>query len=84
MGKPAATVLAALGIRTVFFGSPTEAADWNQWRGPGRDGLAPGFQVPASWPNELTLQWKLEVGSGHSPPVVAGDQVFVLSRREET
>ena len=40
-----------------------------------------GFQVPAVWPKELTLRWKVEVGSGHSSPVVAGGQVFVFSRQ---
>jgi hypothetical protein len=65
----------------VFFSRPTNAGDWNQWRGPGRDGQVTGFQALESWPKELTLQWKVGVGGGHSSPVVAGDQVFVLSRQ---
>ena len=77
-----AAVLAVFGALTLLFGHSTEAADWNQWRGPGRDGLAPGFPVPASWKG-MTLRWKAEVGSGHSSPVVAGDQVFVLSRQDD-
>jgi outer membrane protein assembly factor BamB len=65
----------------VSVSQPTEAGDWNQWRGPGRDGQVSGFQPPESWPKELKLQWKVEVGRGHSSPVVAGDQVFVFSRQ---
>jgi hypothetical protein len=46
MSRPAAAVLAALGAFMVLFSRPTEAGDWNQWRGPGRDGRVPGFQAP--------------------------------------
>lgn len=61
---------------------PLAAADWNQWRGPGRDGLAP-FKAPASWPEAPTRLWRVEVGEGHSSPVIAGDKVFVFSRQGE-
>src|SRR5215813_356106 len=60
---------------------PGFAADWPQWRGPGRDGLAPGFQAPAHWPAALTKVWSVEVGPGHSGPAVAGGRVFVLTRQ---
>jgi erythromycin esterase-like protein len=39
MSKPTATALAVFGALTVVFGHVIEAADWNQWRGPNRDGL---------------------------------------------
>ena len=81
MSRSAATVFAASWILAVSVSHSAKAADWNQWRGPDRDGLATGFQVPAVWPKELTLRWKVEVGSGHSSPVVAGGQVFVFSRQ---
>jgi len=83
MGKPTAAVLAAFAVLTVVLGHVTEAADWNQWRGPNRDGLVPDFQAPKSWPTKLNLQWKVELGSGHSSPVVVGDQVFLLSRQDD-
>jgi outer membrane protein assembly factor BamB len=83
MGKPTAAALAVFGALTVVFGHVIEAADWDQWRGPGRDGLVPGFQTPKSWPTKLNLQWKVEVGSGHSSPVVVGDQVFVFIRQDD-
>ena len=58
------------------------AADWPQWRGPNRDGIAPG-SPPASWPEKLNRKWSLTVGEGHSSPVFAGGRLFVLSREGE-
>ncbi|WP_439622421.1 outer membrane protein assembly factor BamB family protein [Gemmata sp.] len=66
-----AAVLAAAG-------APAVPADWPQWRGPTRDGVAPG---PA-WPDTLTGDalkqvWRVEnLGPSYSGPVVAGDRVF--------
>ena len=60
------------------------AADWPQWRGPGRDGIAAGFQAPAVWkPDTLAKKWSITVGEGHASPVVAGDRVFVFAREGE-
>jgi outer membrane protein assembly factor BamB len=59
------------------------AADWPQWRGPGRDGIAEGFTAPKAWPEKLRQVWSVEVGGGHASPVVAGNRVFVHSRRGE-
>ncbi|MBX9627783.1 MAG: PQQ-like beta-propeller repeat protein [Gemmataceae bacterium] len=55
------------------------AADWPQWRGPARDGIAPG---PA-WPDKvsgdaLKTLWRVEnLGPSYSGPVVSADRVFV-------
>jgi outer membrane protein assembly factor BamB len=74
---PVARVLLAL----LAAGLPAAAAlDWPQWRGPSRDGRAPGFQAPAEWPASLTLGWKATVGTGHSSPVVSDGRVFVHAR----
>lgn len=59
------------------------AADWVQWRGPGRNGVASGFSVPAAWPETLVQKWRIEVGTGYASPIVVGDRVFVFSRRGE-
>lgn len=57
------------------------AADWPQWRGPGRDGVAPGVTLPAKWPAEAPApKWKAFVGLGYSGPAVAGGRVFILGR----
>lgn len=57
-------------------------AQWPQWRGPSRDGVAPVTSVPSTWPEKVTLKWKQPVGEGYSSPVVDGARVFVHSRRD--
>lgn len=60
------------------------AADWNQWRGPNRDGIARDFTAPAKWtPQSLAKKWTITVGEGHSSPVVVGDQAYVFARENE-
>ena len=59
------------------------AQDWPQWRGPSRDGKAPGFKAPATWPKELTQKWKVTVGAGDASPVLAGDKLYVFARQGE-
>lgn len=55
--------------------------DWNQWRGPNRDGIAAGFKAPATWSSgALVKGWSVTVGEGHSSPVVAGERVYVFAR----
>ena len=50
--------------------------DWTQWRGPARNGVASEFQAPEEWPDELEVVWRVELGDGHSSPLVAGDRVY--------
>lgn len=57
--------------------------DWPQWRGPQRDGHAQDFKPPVEWPAELAEVWQLDVGLGHSSPVVAGKSAYVFTRRGE-
>ncbi len=63
--------------------SPALAQDWNQWRGPNRDGIASPSGLPSSWPEALRPGWKVTVGVGHSSPVVVGNRVIVFARQEE-
>src|ERR1051325_2626636 len=62
---------------------PAPAQDWTQWRGANRDGRIPSFTAPNVWPEQLKMKWKIDVGIGHSSPVVAGKKVFTLSRQGE-
>src|SRR5262245_24827867 len=55
------------------------AADFPQWRGPNRDGSV-AITPPNSWPDKLTQIWKVNVGEGHSSPVVVGNRVFQFAR----
>jgi outer membrane protein assembly factor BamB len=58
------------------------AANWPQWRGPQRDGVA-SLNHSGAWPGKLNLQWKVEVGEGHSSPVAVGNRIFLLTRQGE-
>src|SRR5690242_12527720 len=42
-------------------GASASAQDWNQWRGPARDGKVVGFAAPANWPKALTRKWQVDV-----------------------
>jgi len=65
--------------------APAAAEDWPQWRGPNRDGIAAGETMGrrASWPPTLDVGWTVQVGIGHSSPVVADGKVYVHARRGE-
>jgi outer membrane protein assembly factor BamB len=60
------------------------AADWNQWRGPNRDGIAADFKAPATWTTDsLSKKWTVTVGEGHASPVVVGERVYIFARDED-
>jgi outer membrane protein assembly factor BamB len=71
----AIVLCAGLGASTVL------ARDWPQWRGPSRNGAAATvFKPPATWPDRPKQVWKVQVGLGHSSPILAADRVFLFSR----
>lgn len=58
--------------------------DWNQWRGPHRDGRV--GQGAAPWPeslgeDKLELLWRIDLQPSYSGPVVAGDLVITTETR---
>ena len=65
----------------VLLGSNLSAQDWNQWRGPARNGTVAAASTP-KWPATWKRAWRVEVGEGYSSPVVAGGRAFVHSRRD--
>ena len=69
-------------IFVFFAASVGSAQEWTQWRGPARDGLVSGKNVPAAWPESLKRSWRVEIGEGYSSPVVAAGRVFVHTRRD--
>src|SRR5688572_13820632 len=58
------------------------AQDWNQWRGPSRDGSVTAARAPSNWPAAFNRAWRVEVGEGYSSPVATDKTVFVHSRRD--
>jgi outer membrane protein assembly factor BamB len=54
------------------------AEDWNQFRGPQRDGICREARVPLTWAPDKNIRWKSPLpDKGNSSPIVAGDCVFV-------
>jgi outer membrane protein assembly factor BamB len=75
-----ATLLTLLAIPSIR--PPSAAQDWPQWRGPGRDGVVSAAAAPSKWPEKLSQGWKVEVGEGYSSPIVAGNHIFVHTRKD--
>lgn len=63
-------------------GQAASPPDWNQWRGPSRDGVLPGINDAGLWPDRFERGWRVDVGEGYASPVMAGGTVFVHSRRD--
>ena len=70
----------AIGVLLVSLESALWA-DWPQWRGPARDGVASALTVPTTWPAQLTKKWQATVGLGHSSPVISGNRLIVHTRQ---
>jgi outer membrane protein assembly factor BamB len=70
------------GCILLFVAYGAFAQDWPQWRGPNRDAKASGFEVPKSWPKQLTQKWKVTVGDGVATPALVGDKLYVFSRQD--
>ena len=57
----------------------TSAADWPEWRGPGRDGRSAETNLPARWsPQGEGLAWRIPIGS-RSAPVAFGNRIYINS-----
>jgi len=70
------------GLGTIV-SSQTESGDWPQWRGPNRDGAILSFRAPGAWPDRLTEKWKVDVGLGYATPILAGNRLYIYSRKED-
>ena len=57
-------------------------ADWDQWRGPARNGQT-GYELPQTLPDKLTEVWHIEVGEGHASPLVVGKDLILFSRSDD-
>ena len=80
--KKSGLTISLMTILLIFIASTTVSSqDWPQFRGINRDGKVTGFKAPATWPKELTQQWKVNIGSGDAGPVMAGGKIYTLSRQ---
>ena len=83
MMRRAVTLVVLVAALGVVNEAQQSATDVTQWRGANRDGIVTGFTAPASWPQQLTQRWKVEVGLGYATPLVVGNRVYVFSRQGE-
>jgi outer membrane protein assembly factor BamB len=61
------------------------AIDWNQWRGPSRDGKLKGVQWPDKLgENQLKKVWSVALGPSYSGPIVVGDRVYTTQTIDKT
>lgn len=63
----------------------TEDQNWNQWRGPNRDGQIAG----KAWPDRITdenleKRWRVPSGPSYSGPVVSAEAVFITETKDKT
>jgi outer membrane protein assembly factor BamB len=57
-------------------------ADWEEWRGPARDGISSEKSLPEKWsPAGENLAWKAPYG-GRSAPIVMGGRVYLQNTAE--
>jgi outer membrane protein assembly factor BamB len=58
--------------------------EWNQWRGPNRDGVLKRATFPAKLDEGyLKKQWSVELGPSYSGPIVVGNRVFTTETRDK-
>lgn len=84
MKRTAGLVMVAL---VACLAGPVGAADWPEWRGPGRDGVAEDApSLVESLPEEPHPLWSAPVGEGkiksHASPVVAAGQAYLHTAEE--
>jgi len=65
-------------IGAISFVAVLSAADWTEWRGPHRDGVL--TSEPKSWPEKLSLKWRVDVGEGHASPILVGSTIYDFAR----
>lgn len=65
-------------------GSQLVGADWPQFLGPTRNGVYGGNDLASDWPKEgPAIVWKKRIGQGFSGPVVAGDRLVMVDRKDD-
>ncbi len=64
--------------------SQVRAADWNQWRGPSRDGVTAETEWPGSFQGRLNLVWEQPLSPSYSGPVVHDGLVITTETVDKT
>ncbi len=59
-------------------------ADWPQWRGPHRDGIAPAGAIRTDWDKNPPKQlWSAPCGGGYSSFAVVADRLYTQDRTDD-
>ncbi|MDA1164931.1 MAG: PQQ-binding-like beta-propeller repeat protein [Planctomycetota bacterium] len=73
----------ALATCLMVCGSSKAADEWPQFRGPLSNGHADATDLPLTWSETENVRWKTAIpGTGHSSPVISGDQIWLTSAVE--
>ena len=56
------------------------STQWNQYRGPNRDGHIPGQGVAINWKEKPSILWKVPAGAGHSSVLIGEQTIFTLEQ----
>jgi len=73
--------LAAWWFAFIVLAPGSIAADWPQWRGPNRDGHAPGASLPDSFQTaSLKRLWSVSSHPGYSGPVISKGRLVLFGR----
>ncbi len=76
-------IVAALFVQFLISTPESFSQDWSQWRGANRDGVISTSDIPETWPDKLQRIWQIDVGSGHSSPVVTKNAIYLFSRQSD-
>jgi outer membrane protein assembly factor BamB len=78
-GAPAAPPAEPAAASSAPAGSAGIGAEWPQFRGPHRDGVAPASHLVRTWPaSGPRLLWRVPIGEGYSHLTVAEGRVYTL------
>lgn len=76
-----------MGVISLFAATVSRASapEWNQWRGPNRDGISEETGLLKSWPEGgPKLAWKITgMGQGFSGVSLWGDKIFSMGDKED-
>jgi hypothetical protein len=53
--------------------------NWNQFRGPSGQGVAPADRIPVRFGPATNVLWKTAVPAGHSSPIIWDNHIFLTA-----
>src|SRR5258708_1814349 len=81
MTNAAARMLWLTACLSLTPGSPAQAGNWPQWRGPNGDSVSDETGLPLRWDEGSNVAWKCPLpGDGASTPAIWGSAVFVTTQ----